>query len=587
MAALAHAPQSTRAVPTAETSAPAVAAPTSARGSNTAAQERAGTLAPAPATASGLDATLDLLGETASVVLDALPLPVALPYALARRAEAWAGAWLRGQDERAVFEATRAGVSDAFDLLWPVGLGVELQGLLGGELGAGFVGQGALRAERLAEGLQVQLSGALTAEAARDWGAKATGAQDATLIGAEAEVKLSAIYGAELEWCIDVPELLAALVAARTGGVHSLLLGTADVELLHRPLERLLAGLTPTSVRLSRDAAGSVGAEMAGAPVGGALEGRIDGGVGMGADGEGPFVDAHLGHATEATGAHWLLRALAPFGIPADLGRQLAGDLRVRLRGATEALKERDLSAVAFEVTSTVVEGERTVVDTFRFEDAIELAAWLVTLVNPVVAALAEDLPPIAAEALPERTLSRSVTRELDAVDLTDLAPTAGAVLAELVAREVDRADALSDGSPVDVDQDARLEGRVAVPTEAVRAALGHGPLVPGPDGVEAAVLEVARAVATYLVGGSVYEVPDLTLDLDAAAQEVDVGAAELVVSVEAHVGAGGELAAGFGVGGKGSVGVGVSQRLALDTLAPDERTALLTGERTLGGKKG
>lgn len=585
MPTLERTPVTTPAPLTPATTTVAQASPAPQRAGNAAALERAGLDAstPAPTAAStGLASTLDALGETASVVLDALPLGLALPLALARRAEPWAATWLRSQDEAAVFASARPQIADAFDAAWPVGMGIRLDGMLGGSLGVGVVGRAALGAERVANGLRVAFRGSVTGEhPLLAYGAKATGAEDATLAGAEAEAKLEASRSVEAEWLLDVPTLLAALVAERAGRVGSVLLGECAPERLTTPIERLVTALPPTSLRIAEDARGVMGAETTLGLTRAAVSGAATAGGGIGYDARGPFVDVHIGQSTAASGAHWLLVALARVDarVPRSLGRAVGGDLRVRLRGAADALAAKDLDALSFDVTATAVEDDRTLVDDFTFADAESLVAWLVSLANPVAAALAPEGAPVPTASLPERTLSRSVTRKVgDAAEALALAPSLAGIVEHLETSELEHLDVSTDGSIVDVDVDARLEGRVAVPTEAVRAALAHGTLTPGPDGVEAGVLEVARAVAAHVIGGTVYEVPGVELDLQAAAEEVETSDLEIVLEAEARLGAGGALGVVLPVGGKADVGATITVREPLADLPIAERKALLSG---------
>jgi hypothetical protein len=561
--------------------APAVTAAAPQLAGNEAAQTRAGTLGATPAPADTLGGALDALGDMAAVVLDALPLAEAAPLAIAHRARPWASRWLAAQAGPALFAAAGELASSAFDTLWPVGFGITVDGMAGVDIGVDAELSGAVGVERTADGFSVRVSGTATGALAAGLGAKTTGAEGAIEDGAQAEVKLGATYGVEAVWDIDPDTLLRALVDAGPTNINDLLLGRVRSNfVVERVLVPLIAALPPSELRCSAEGAltGTAEADMPSALGGAGFEAIGEGGHGaaLGMDADGAYLEmgARIG---QEVALHALFTRLHVFGLPSELGAVDANDLSVRLRGAADAVRALDLARLSFEVTRGDRVNDVRRVDTVALDTVYALVDYLVTMVDPTKALFGAEGAPVAAEALPERTLTRSVEHTPTDVDaLIDVHPAVEGPAAEvqgLIAAQVAGGEVHGD---LEIDLDATVSGQVAVPTEAVRAALGGAPLTPGPEGIEARVLDVERAIAADTVGGSMYEGVPADLDYAAAAEEVETRQVEILFERAIRAGAGIEGDVGLGLGGKGFGNLTFSMRHRVDGLGASERRALL-----------
>ncbi len=227
----------------AQTPAPAtstVAPATTA--SNQEVQAAAGLAAGPPEQAGDLGATLVLLGATAVVVLDAMPLALAIPYVIPLLRTPWARAWLAENALPVLDSLTTSLQEQVIDVLLPPGASYEQrfeQTLIVGA-GGHFTGSG--RLARPHGTWTLTLSGRLLGAAQAGLGA----GESAGGVGAALEGHLRVELGpaAELEWVLAN----AGLTAARLSVLGSLLAGTLPD--LH-PLVELAGTQVPDRVELT------------------------------------------------------------------------------------------------------------------------------------------------------------------------------------------------------------------------------------------------------------------------------------------------------------------------------------------------
>lgn len=109
-----------------QTTAPSLSTPeptssATSSSSNSATQDALGLAAGAPAQGTDLASTLSVMGETGSVVLDAMPVAQSVPLALTLVAIDWVREWLAGLDVQEVASEAAASLSSVVDLFCPPG----------------------------------------------------------------------------------------------------------------------------------------------------------------------------------------------------------------------------------------------------------------------------------------------------------------------------------------------------------------------------------------------------------------------------------------------------------------------------------
>lgn len=463
--------------------------------SNTSRQQDLGLGAEAPEAGECLEDTLCMMGETAIVVLDVLAVPTAVRMAWNLRHEPWAQQWLEEQD---LADIDSAGLlSDALDLFWPVGTGLGFALSAGGAIVANMKVSGSIDLLRTATGFEVSVTGTTGMGAGAGVGFTMTDARGTTVAGVDAGADATATVAIEAMWVLALNDALD--LAERAMVVLLSHDPEAALEVLREAVEASIGTLSADEFRSSMTgkagAAFSGGAGLAAIEGGGSLSAKGS----MGWDAHGTFVELSAStaiagglevFATELGAAGTSVRDLAEarvvVRVEGDIQSALAGEFSgVRWVGKVEDASESDAMVA---------------------ETAWDLAAWIKGILVGGGNA-GEELDP-----LPEVTLRRNLERP--------------APLAEDGSPLEDLAAWLPDHGVLVGWEDAKYSAEVVVGPDAVEAALAGQPLLEGPDGGMETMLDVERAIAAQVIGGSVYEVP-MDLDLEAGAAAAKLQKAE------------------------------------------------------------
>jgi hypothetical protein len=470
-----------------------------------------------------------------TVVLDALPLDMALPMAWAERAQGWAREWMVGLPVAEVLADGAAwvgervgealdGVSVELALKGKVGVGLDVTGDASATL-ACAAGELALTL-RSGAGLGVGFGEGVTME----------GVDGDVLLGEKAEVGGAATGALTRTWRWKTAGDLLAHVDA-TGLTRAIASGPAA--LLAFVTEAALAAaeaLAPDEERLQDGMkAGVEGALGFGDTASAEANASYD--VAVGHEGGRPYWECRVGGKI---GGGVTARFAAVAGLD---GVALAAmpEVTVRLWGDVARLTRGDLACAD---GADLEIGD----DTVTFADFGGLVCWL------AAQALGEGRPVdlVAGDELPGVTLRRHVSTPAEAGSPVHellrgaAAPYIGAGVAK-------------------VELTATTEADVAVDTAAVRAALGGESLPIGELGAEPAVLDVARAIVAHAQGSTYDPGLGVDLDLDAGVDAADIDA-EAVAELEVAAGVGISGAAVLKAGVAGRAGATVTVRRPLDT---------------------
>jgi hypothetical protein len=539
--------QATTAAPTTSTSTAAAPQLTG----NAAAQERLGTATTdAPKPAGSTDAALAAMGPVGAVVLDAMPQSAAILAAWKMGPASWAGDWLADQPPTAVASVLSGAVRSAFDNVFPVGLGFGL-GLYGeGSFFAGLALQSSASVERTKGGVFVSAEAVGDATGGAGPGFEVKGAGDDTELAAKAGGKAGARGEGLAEWDLPIEALLQTLGAEQS--VNLLLGRTLDRAVLVRAIERLVKMHAPTMLRASVGACWEMGAKGI---VGHFVNEAVTTGsatVGGGLTNGEPFFEVR-GDAQDVV-KHPLL---------------LAFNLDKLAVGTQMTMRVIDGDQPRYEFSIAKTHNETTVEDEFATGDLRAAAAWLKSaLLNPAGVDRSGERS-MAASALPDVTLTRSVSRTY--ADVSELPATA---MERVESMGIETVDKLGYAAFLDLEADAVVEGTLRVPTEAVRAAMKTASLPVGEEQPEVAVLDAARAIAAKAIGGNTYAytAADL-LDPEKGIAKTELEDLSVVTSMKVEAGFGGDL----GIGGvNGGAEAGLSQRTDLSALKPEERRELV-----------
>lgn len=511
---------------------------------NAAAQDRLGLRAAAPTPAGTMEAALATMGEMGAVVLDAMPLGVAMRLATGIRGTEWVDAWICAQPVADVLAHAPDLLAIGLDMVWPVGFGIELDEAVSGAH-LSFTGgvSGAIGIARTAEGVSFTVKAGLRAGLSGGLSAGLTGSMGDIALGGELGASLAYATAFEATWAFDVGALLRGLGARAPSTLTDLLLGRPG-DLLHPSMETLVAlanAQLPTSWSSDLRAVGEASGAIAAA---GASQTEVvadaDAGVTFGYEGGQAFFEASTGGAESAGHDNKLFEVLRQFGLP-EFTAAAGCRLRVRVSGSGVDVRAMAVENLRFTIATTRKLGDTRVEDAFETPSVGAAVAWLAALVSPlpaIVNAVLGEGPSVAARDLPDVALRRSATRSVS--DITEI--TDSSVLAELL--ELVTPD---ERGFVTHSASAELTGELYVPVEAVRAALDWAPLPPGPEGIEARVLDVERMIAAEAVGGSSFRPAGLpAVDLAAGAELVTLPTVTAVVKRASRIGVGGELKLGL-----------------------------------------
>lgn len=512
------------------TRSPTPPAPAPAGAGNAAAQEALGLTAPAPQAGDDLPSTLDLLGLAADVVLDALPLRAALALVLpdAHRERPWARRFL----DRTPVEAVRREASEwagrVLDLVWPVGLGAEVQGegavaaLLGASLG------GSVGVARVAEGLELTLNFTSKGGVGESAGATFTGVRGTPVAGLLEEAGMS------LQGAGRATLLLEAGPALDAAGVPSLAHLIAE-SLITRITEVVaFAGMLPAGQLRLLAWSNEVGAGVDAGEVrptltdGWAATSSSGGGTAaIGTDPQGAWgrIDLLAGASRVPVLAQILGGPIPTMPDPERLRRAglLGATLTVRASPGPDGAHRVD----AAEVTIRRGEDGAEQADTATFPDLDAAFGWIEGLLADEAARL------VAVADLPDVALTRSQQAPLPEEEVEGwLGPVAGAA-----------AVPWRDNPLAATFESATVAFTLRADPATIAAAAGHAPLPTASPSDEVTALDAERAILGHAMGTRTEgAVPLDALDLDAGAAATEVASAEVTASVA--------FAAGMGISG-------------------------------------
>ncbi len=479
---------------------------------------RAGLGTPAPVVAPSADLadTLSLMGDLGTVVLDALPLPIALPLALERRALAWARAWLAEQSTEALSGVGVRAALDLVDAAFPTGTRVSIDGAISATFLAGMTPAQAVAVARTPGGWSIDVTRTLGVAKDVGVGGVVTGAFGAVLWGATAEAGVGGEMEATCGW--DVPD----------GVVGTAILGVVDA--LRRAvcaqdataLQDVFHALAPSIARMNPSRTSVRTTAKAGAKAGGAglwgAEAGVEASVSAacGTEGATTWWEGRLGGEAGARAISPLLEAAGVF-VPQDLLAKADGRLGVRI--------ERDGSEEDPRWTFTVLRAstaESGFGEAFEASDARSFLALLTSLVGVRASVRAPG-------SMPEVTLVSTASVPTPNVPSSVFS-------SPMVRTALDVADALPDQGFAASVREVRADATVRVGPEAVAVALEGTPRFSAVT--EADVLDVGRAITAYVLGRSYTSASSRDANLAVGATCADVEAA-WTARVATGVGAG------------------------------------------------
>jgi hypothetical protein len=512
-------------------------------GSNQERLDATGLARPAVASPAAGEGALDALGDLAGVVLDAMPLPMAI-RAVAHAPEAtWARAWW-AEARPAPAQLLACGeeiVGMLLDRAWPVGTAVSaaLEGAVSlehVELAPGATWTLA----RVSGGWDVQMMGRARCGAALEVGGCVTGARGDALLGAMAGagggLALQVLQG----WRIDPVALVAALDLAAP--LFSALGATGApqrvVPLLSARLLPLLRLTQPSRVETRVITGVEAGATVA-ADASVATEAKMASACALGVVDGVPWFEVALGGAfgARALGPWHAEFAQAGLGGLSEVAASL--DTEVRLRVSSEARADGE-PAWTYALTRAGAAGEETL--------EVTTPRALLALLAPRVGLRATSA---GRGALPEIALTRDVEVDVPV-------PSVRGWLGGVAGRAADALPARGVAAGV---REARAEARVRVDGLAAVAALDGAGFRGSPT--EAELLDAARAVVAHVLGRTMH--PARPVDADAGAAWAQVHA-EVVTrtSLSAGLGAAGSVP-GVEAGGRAGGDLIVEERHPLD----------------------
>lgn len=573
--------ESSREKSSARSSTPATAAPMSAPAvpqhtGNAAAQARLGLAAPVPTAVTPVEggmtmAALVAMGDMGAVVLDALPLKAAMRLAMGLRGTPWAEAWVCAQPVADLVRQVPELVAAGFDRVWPVGTGIEFDQaasashlvVTGGECAA-------IGLTRTAEGMDLTVKAGWQAGLTAGIGTKMSGSTGDTALGADLSASLGGAATYEMKWALALPSVIGLLSVRDPRLFYGMVLRhPIDLPQTLRDVVTSLAETQPPTswsgdFRGIGEASGVVATGGLGSLEGGA---KLDAGIRIGREGGESYLEASMGGGQAGVWDNKLLQLMRKLGLP-EMALSAGSRLRIRVSGAAADINVMNFEKLCFTIATTRSFNGSTVEDAFETSNVGAAIRWMTTLANPADECFGEDGPSVSSRDLPDVALRRSTTRSVaDVSEITD-----PSVVVELLEILVPARRAFMTANAA-----AELTGELYVPIEAVHAAL-HGTALPsGPEGIEARVLEVERAIAAKAVGGSFLLPDDLAeIDLDAGAGLVELPKVEAVVKHVARAGMGGEVKLAVAEEINVNLGLTLTERITLSpAIETEQRRAL------------
>ena len=479
---------------------------------------RVGLAAEPPACAPTSEATdtLSAMGELGAVVLDAMPLSLALPLALERRALDWARSWLADQSSRDLAGVGMHAALALADAAFPSGTRVTVDAALTAAFLAGVTPGCSCAFARTPTGWSVDLTRSVGASKDLGVGAVLTGAFGAVLGGAKAEagagVDLETTCGWDLPDGVVGTSLLGVVDCLRRAVCQDDITALAGV---FRVLAPAITRVAPTRTSARGIAKASAQAAAVGL-VGAQVNAEVSATGAYGIEGDTAWWESRLGGEAGARAISPLLEAAGAM-VPADVLAQADARLGVRV--------QREGTDEDARWTFTVLRAAST---SGSFSEAFEAAdaRSFVALLTSCIGVRASVAKP---GALPDVTLATSVSVESPDAPLS-------AFSSPIVRTALEVAEAIPDQGFAASIRELRAEATVRVGPEAVAVALAGTPRFTSVT--EADVVEVGRAITAHVLGRTYTSDATHDADLEAGVVCADVDAAWLA-RVRTGVGAG------------------------------------------------